>query len=68
MSFRTICWDYDGTLHPYSAGWIRETPADEPPIEGVAELMAAFQRDGFSQVVLPLERPPEKATSASSTG
>lgn len=47
-----MCWDFDGTIHKYSAGWVGETPADELPIVGVAATMALFHSKGFDQVVL----------------
>lgn len=48
---RTITWDFDGTIHPYSQGWIGATPDDEPPIDGVRELIEKFDEQGFRQVV-----------------
>lgn len=31
---RTVAVDFDGVLHPYSAGWVGSVPADEPPVPG----------------------------------
>lgn len=36
----TIAIDFDGTLHPYTAGWTGLTPEHEPPTKGAAEAIA----------------------------
>ena len=48
---RTIAWDFDGVLHPYTNGWTGSTPDDEPPVPGVRDVLAALQADGYRQVV-----------------
>ncbi len=37
---RTIAVDYDGVLHPYTAGWVGSVPADEEPMPGAPEFLA----------------------------
>lgn len=48
---RTLAWDFDGTIHPYTAGWTGSTPDDEPPIEGVRETLQELADRGFRQVI-----------------
>lgn len=48
----TVALDFDGTLHPYSAGWIGTTPADEPPAPDTIRFLAALHQRGFRTVVL----------------
>jgi phosphoglycolate phosphatase-like HAD superfamily hydrolase len=47
----TIAFDFDGTLHPYTEGWVGETPADEWPINGAVELLHDLVQQGYRIVV-----------------
>lgn len=33
----TIAVDFDGVLHPYTKGWVGETPDDEAPVAGALD-------------------------------
>jgi hypothetical protein len=48
---RTIAVDFDGTIHPYTDGWVGSIPADEPPIDGVREFLIDLDARGFRTVV-----------------
>ncbi len=48
---RTIALDFDGTLHPYTEGWVGSVPADEPPIDGALEFATVLKGDGYRLVV-----------------
>lgn len=48
---KTIAVDFDGTLHPYSAGWCGSKPADEEPIEGAQEFLSDLHGAGYRVVV-----------------
>lgn len=48
---RTVCVDFDGTLHPYTAGWCGSVPADEPPILGAGEFLTNLHRLGYRIVI-----------------
>lgn len=48
---RTVAVDFDGVLHPYTAGWVGSVPADEPPIEGAREFLIWLRDNGFEVVV-----------------
>lgn len=51
MSMRTIALDFDGVIHPYSAGWCGAIPVDEPPTEGALEFAKEAYNDGWRLVV-----------------
>jgi hypothetical protein len=36
---QTVAVDFDGTVHPYTAGWQGDTPVDEPPCPGAQEFL-----------------------------
>jgi hypothetical protein len=48
---KTIVYDFDGTIHPYTAGWIGSVPADEPPIPGARESLERCLAHGYRVVV-----------------
>lgn len=48
---RTIAVDFDGVLHPYTAGWTGSTPADEPPISGAHAFLSDLVSEGYLVVV-----------------
>lgn len=48
---KTIAFDFDATIHPYTAGWTGSAPADEPPIPGALETIEALVGMGYSIVV-----------------
>lgn len=48
---RTIAFDFDGVLHPYTDGWVGSVPADEPPTPGARELLEKLRTAGFRIVV-----------------
>lgn len=47
----TVAVDFDGTIHPYTKGWIGSTPEDEPPIDGAIEFLAQLRSDGYRVVI-----------------
>jgi hypothetical protein len=51
MLGKTIAFDFDGVLHPYTAGWTGSVPADEPPVEGAREILRDLRDAGFKLVV-----------------
>lgn len=48
---KTVAVDFDGVLHPYTAGWVGSTPSDEPPIEGAAAFLETLYRWDYRVVV-----------------
>lgn len=38
----TIAVDFDGVLHPYTAGWTGPEPEDEPPVDGALAAVKAL--------------------------
>lgn len=48
---RTICLDFDGTLHPYTAGCVGPIPADEPPTPEAQMFLRHLRADGYKVVV-----------------
>lgn len=48
---RTIAVDFDGVLHPYTAGWCGSVPADEPPIPGAREFLHNHVQAGYRIVI-----------------
>lgn len=48
---RTLAVDYDGVLHPYTAGWVGSVPADEPPMPGAQEFLEYYHGRGWRIVV-----------------
>lgn len=48
---KTVCVDFDGTLHPYTAGWVGVVPADEPPTDGARAFLQWCKTSGFRVVV-----------------
>lgn len=40
----TVCVDFDGTLHPYTEGWVGYDVADERPTPGAREYLEALAR------------------------
>ncbi len=47
----TVGVDFDGTLHPYTAGWTGSTPADERPMPGARAFLLRL-RDAGDRVVI----------------
>ncbi len=48
---KTVAVDFDGVLHPYSAGWVGSMPADEPPMPGAREFLENLHGQGWRIVV-----------------
>lgn len=48
---RTVAIDFDGVLHPYTAGWTGSVPADEGPVWGARETLVALRENGYKLVV-----------------
>lgn len=48
---RTVAVDFDGVLHPYTAGWTGSVPDDEPPMEGAREFLTWLREEGYRAVV-----------------
>ena len=46
-----IAIDFDGTIHPYSNGWIGEYPDDEPPIEGTKDFLKNLYDAGYHIII-----------------
>lgn len=40
MTKLTVCLDFDGTLHPYTAGWVGHECDPEPPTEPARHFLA----------------------------
>lgn len=48
---KTIAVDFDGVIHPYSAGWVGSKPADEPPMPGALEFLRWCRDEGYQVVI-----------------
>lgn len=48
---RTIAVDFDGVLHPYTAGWVGSVPADEAPTPGALDFLDWCAVEGYRVVV-----------------
>lgn len=52
MASARVAVDFDGTLHPYTAGWTGSVPDDEPPMPGAREFLEALVVErGYTVVV-----------------
>lgn len=47
----TVGVDFDGTLHPYSRGWVGYVPDDEEPTRGAREFLEWLREGGHRAVV-----------------
>lgn len=48
---RTIAVDFDGTLHPYTVGWVASVPEPEAPIVGAYDFLVNLHALGYRIVV-----------------
>lgn len=51
MGNRTVALDFDGTLHPYTDGWLGIVPTDEPPNPGAVEFLKMCKTRGWDVIV-----------------
>ena len=47
----TLAIDFDGVLHPYTAGWVGSVPEDEPPCPGAREFLEWCHEQNLTVVV-----------------
>lgn len=45
MSKKTVVFDFDGVIHRYSTGWIRDTVIPDPPVPGIREAIAGIRKN-----------------------
>lgn len=45
---KKVALDFDGTLHPYTAGWTGSVPENEPPVPGALGFVKGLLRDGYN--------------------
>lgn len=48
----TIIFDFDGVIHSYKSGWQGAAVANDPPVEGIKEQIAAIRKAKYNVVVV----------------
>jgi phosphoglycolate phosphatase-like HAD superfamily hydrolase len=52
MSEKTVVFDFDGVIHPYTSGWQGVAKTPDPPILEVIEAIRRLRRHGYKVVVV----------------
>src|SRR5580704_1138435 len=59
----TVAVDFDGVLHPYTAGWVGSVPADEIPMAGASVFLQSLKDEGFNITIFSTRADHEEGLS-----
>lgn len=48
---KRVVFDFDGVIHSYVSGWIKEDVIPDPPVKGIKEAIDRIRSDGYEVVV-----------------
>lgn len=49
---QTVVFDFDGVIHSYTSGWVREDIIPDPPISGIKEAIDSMRAAGYEVVIV----------------
>lgn len=49
---KTVVFDFDGVINSYKSGWQGATVLPDPPVDGIAELIADLRNQGYEVAVV----------------
>lgn len=52
MSKKTVVLDFDGVIHSYTSGWVKEDIIPDPPVPEIKESIDGMRAAGYEVVVV----------------
>ena len=52
MSKKTVVFDFDGVIHSYTSGWVREDTIPDPPVAGIKEAIDGMRAAGYEVIIV----------------
>lgn len=49
---QTVVFDFDGVIHSYTSGWVREDIILDPPVAGIKEAIDGMRAAGYEVIVV----------------
>ncbi len=49
---KTVVFDFDGVIHSYTSGWVKEDIIPDPPVPGIKEAIVSMRDAGYEIVIV----------------
>lgn len=49
---KTVVFDFDGVIHSYTSGWVREDIIPDPPVSGIKEAIDGMRAAGYEVIIV----------------
>ncbi len=49
---KTVVFDFDGVIHSYTSGWVREDIIPDTPVPGIKEAIDSMRNAGYEVIVV----------------